>query len=263
MYLKSARFKNFRSFDEGEITFRKDLTVLIGENNGGKSNAIDAIRLLTVPLSGRREIYCEPTDARFGSGATQFELEARFAGLSTGQQGRFISAAIDGSLTTAAFGLRFDTRHQGAKPTWWAGRLGNTAEPGCHEMIRHVYLPPLRDAKRALASGNPTRIQALLSHFLDGTMPKELAKELARTPRHPILGKVDTAVQKGLEALTAGVRRQSAALGFSSDEDLIDIARDLRFKLADHGVAPEDLRYSGHGYANLLYMAINPRLRVA
>lgn len=105
MYLKSTKFRNFRSFDEGEIEFRKDLTVFIGENNGGNSNAIDAIRLLTVPLSGRREIYCEPTDVRFGSGASQFELEASFSGLSAGQQGRFISAATDGSLTTAAFGL--------------------------------------------------------------------------------------------------------------------------------------------------------------
>ncbi|RZI38104.1 ATP-dependent endonuclease, partial [Herbaspirillum sp. HC18] len=35
----------------------------------------------------------------------------------------------------------------------------------------------------------------------------------------------------------------------------VDIARDLRFKLADHGVHPEDLQYSGHGYANLLFMA--------
>jgi putative ATP-dependent endonuclease of the OLD family len=51
------------------------------------------------------------------------------------------------------------------------------------------------------------------------------------------------------------VRRQVASLGFANDEKLIDIARDLRFKLADHGIAPEDLRYSGHGYANLLYMA--------
>jgi putative ATP-dependent endonuclease of OLD family len=46
-----------------------------------------------------------------------------------------------------------------------------------------------------------------------------------------------------------------ASLGFANDEKLIDIARDLRFKLADHGIAPEDLRYSGHGYANLLYIA--------
>jgi putative ATP-dependent endonuclease of OLD family len=34
------------------------------------------------------------------------------------------------------------------------------------------------------------------------------------------------------------------------------VARDLRFKLGDHGIDPEDLRYSGHGYANLLFMAI-------
>ena len=63
-------------------------------------------------------------------------------------------------------------------------------------------------------------------------------------------------LRRGLSALTGGVRRQAATLGFASDEGLIDIARDLRFKLADHGVDPEDLRYSGHGYANLLFMAI-------
>jgi putative ATP-dependent endonuclease of OLD family len=44
-------------------------------------------------------------------------------------------------------------------------------------------------------------------------------------------------------------------LSFANNEKLIDIARDLRFKLADHGIEPEDLRYSGHGYANLLFMA--------
>jgi putative ATP-dependent endonuclease of OLD family len=123
-------------------------------------------------------------------------------------------------------------------------------------MVRHVYLPPLRDAKRSLASGNPTRIMALLNHFLEGTTPAQLAKELARTHSHDVLFKVDGAVEKGLSALTSGVRRQTASLGFATDEALVDIARDLRFKLADHGVDPEDLRYSGHGYANLLFMAI-------
>ena len=69
------------------------------------------------------------------------------------------------------------------------------------------------------------------------------------------MGKVSGAVEVGLSALTAGVRRQAASLGFANDEKLIDIARDLRFKLADQGIEPEDLGYSGHGYANLLYMA--------
>jgi putative ATP-dependent endonuclease of the OLD family len=66
---------------------------------------------------------------------------------------------------------------------------------------------------------------------------------------------VGNAVAVGLGALTSGVRLQATSLGFANDEKLIDIARDLRFKLADHGIEPEDLRYSGHGYANLLYMA--------
>ena len=76
-----------------------------------------------------------------------------------------------------------------------------------------------------------------------------------RTSEHQILNDVDAAVATGLDVLTAGVRPQGAALGFNTDEKLIDIARDLRFKLADYGITPEDLQYSGHGFANLLYIA--------
>jgi putative ATP-dependent endonuclease of OLD family len=257
MYLEKLAIKNFRSFDEGEVLLSRDLTIFVGENNGGKSNAIDAIRLTTTPLSGRREIYCEPTDIRFGSDSRRFDIEARFVELSVPQQGRFISAVADQSLETAVFGLSYEENKAGfsVRPTLWAGHLKTAPEPGCHDTVRHVYLPPLRDAKRALASGNPTRIYALLNHFLGGEDPDALAKRLGRDAEEPILSKVDGAVATGLSALTAGVRRQVASLGFANDEKLIDIARDLRFRLADHGIAPEDLRYSGHGYANLLYMA--------
>jgi len=82
-----------------------------------------------------------------------------------------------------------------------------------------------------------------------------LANRLKRDPGEKILKDIGGAVDVGLSALTGGVRRQGSSLGFSTDESLIDIARDLRFKLADHGIEPEDLRYTGHGYANLLYMA--------
>ncbi|MGY8664148.1 AAA family ATPase [Bradyrhizobium sp. UFLA05-109] len=254
MYLRTIALRNFRSFDTGEVELQKDLTVFVGENNGGKSNTIDGIRLLTQPLGGRREIYCEPTDVRFQSQTAGFELEGVFTDLSVGQQGRLISASTDASLSEARFGLRYNGG-PGDRPGLWAGKPGNQPEQGCHDMIRHVYLPPLRDAKRALASGNPTRITALLNHFLGDVSASDLARDLARQADHAVLSKVDQAVGKGLTALTAGVRPQAAALGFASQETLVDIARDLRFKLADHGVHPEDLQYSGHGYANLLFMA--------
>lgn len=257
MYLKSLTLRNFRSFECTEISMRKDLTIFVGENNSGKSNAIDAIRLLTTPLGGRRELYCETTDIRFGSAEREFELIGSFDELNPAQQGRLISAATDPAITGCIFGLKYDesTGRYPVRPVLWGGHQQWTPEPGCHEMIRHVYLPPLRDAKRALASGNPSRINALLNHFLDGGDPEALAKALQRSADAEILVKVGRAVDVGLSALTSGARRQSVALGFANDEKLIDIARDLRFKLADHGIAPEDLRYSGHGYANLLYMA--------
>lgn len=257
MYLEKLGLNNFRSFEQAEIPLCKDLTILVGENNGGKSNAIDAIRLLTTPLGGRRELYCETTDIRFGSAERKFVLTAAFAELNQAQKGRMISAATDSAITGCVFGVKYDemTGRFPIRPQLWAGAQQGNPEPGCHEWIRHVYLPPLRDAKRALASGNPTRIYALLNHFLEGAPPEELAKSLRRGADAEFLGKVGGAVEVGLSALTAGVRRQAASLGFANDEKLIDIARDLRFKLADHGVEPEDLRYSGHGYANLLYMA--------
>lgn len=257
MHLSQLQVTNFRSFAEEQIYFERDLTVLVGGNNGGKSNLIDAIRLVTTPLSGRRELYCEQTDIRFGSTMGAFSIQATFDGLTPPQQGRLISATSDDTLKAACFGLTYEisAKQTQARPKLWAGRFKSPPELGAHEMIRHVYLPPLRDAKRALASGNPTRIHALLHHFLGDRDPDEIARKLARTSDDQILKDVDLAVANGLDILTTGVRQQSASLGFNSDEKLIDIARDLRFKLADHGVAPEDLQYSGHGFANLLYMA--------
>lgn len=257
MYLKSISIANFRSFDQDEIHLSPHVSILVGENNGGKSNAIDAIRLVTSPLGGRREIYCEPTDIRFGADDRRFEISAMFDDLSASQQGRFISAVANQTMNSALLGMTYDESLGGPPfhPSYWGGQFRAAPEAGCREMVRHVYLPPLRDAKRALASGNPTRIHALLQHFLAESNPKELAQRLGRQTNDEVLKAVDKAVDENLKQLSSGVRKQASSLGFSSDETLIDIARDLRFKLADHGIEPEDLRYSGHGYANLLYMA--------
>ncbi len=54
MHLGSLTISRFRSCNNVTVSLRPDLTVLVGENNGGKSNVVDAIRLLTLPLSGRR-----------------------------------------------------------------------------------------------------------------------------------------------------------------------------------------------------------------
>jgi len=140
MHLEKLELSNFRSFSNETILLGRDLTIFVGENNGGKSNAIDAIRLITSPLGGRREIYCEQTDIRFGGGQSRFDLQATYAGLSVPQQGRFISAAADQSLSSAIFGLTYDETKNffPVRPTLSAGQNKGVPEPGCHDMVRHV-----------------------------------------------------------------------------------------------------------------------------
>jgi putative ATP-dependent endonuclease of OLD family len=233
--------------------------VLVGENNGGKSNIIDAMRLLTLPLNGRRERYPEDEDLRRGSSTANFEIVGQYSGLSDTLKGLLITAVPDPTKDTAIFGYRYEPRSDNAprgRTTFWAGKF-DSAEPetGSTDLIRHVYLPALRDAHQALGSGSGARVMALFRHFLPKDKEKDFLENVRRKENPPeVLTTMNTEIETALGALTSGVRRQQAKLDFAT-ESLLDVARSLRFKLADAGVTPEEIRASGLGYSNLLYMA--------
>jgi DNA repair exonuclease SbcCD ATPase subunit len=85
MFLSSIHVTNFRSCDQTIVKFHEDLTILAGENNAGKTNVLDAIRLLTSPTDGRRARFAEREDVRRDTGAT-FEVVAEFGALSDEQR---------------------------------------------------------------------------------------------------------------------------------------------------------------------------------
>jgi hypothetical protein len=102
MHLRELHLQRFRSFMDGTVAFHPHLTALVGENNGGKSNVIDALRLLVQPMNGRRELYCEESDVRRGVATQSFALKATFDGLSPAQKGLLITAVPDPRPFTAA-----------------------------------------------------------------------------------------------------------------------------------------------------------------
>ena len=259
MHLRSLKLSRFRSCADVTISLRPDLTVLVGENNGGKSNVVDAIRMLTLPLSGRRERYPEDEDVRRQSLLPSFQIEGVFAALGDTLKGLLLAAVPDVSKDEAVLGYRYESRSERAprgKSTFWAGRFDtNGPEAGSTDLIRHVYLPPLRDATQALGSGSGTRVMALLRHFLPKSREADFLAGVKRAEDRPdVLKTMNTEIGTALGMLTNGVRPQSASLDFYQ-ETLLDVARDLRFRLSDAGLVPEDIRASGLGYSNLLYMA--------
>lgn len=259
MHMDTLTLRRFRSCADVTIKLRPDLTVLVGENNGGKSNIVDGLRLLILPLNGRRDRYPDDEDLRRGSAEGSFTVEGHFAGLSDTLKGLLIAAVPDPTMDSAIFGMRYQTKVAGSlrgRSSFWAGKFDTAEpEPGSTDLIRHVYLPPLRDAKQTLGSGSATRIATLLEYFLEeGEEPGFLEYVKRSAEPHRIIAAVNTEIESALRNLTRGVRPQAASLGFTT-EALSDVARDLRFRLGDAGMTPEDIRSSGLGYANLLYMA--------
>jgi DNA replication and repair protein RecF len=55
MFLKQLKLRNFRNYTELEFPFKKDVTVLIGENAQGKTNFLESIYLLSTAKSAKAD----------------------------------------------------------------------------------------------------------------------------------------------------------------------------------------------------------------
>ena len=91
VHLDTLILTRFKSCKLTKIKLQPDLAVLVGPNSGGKSNLIDALRLLTPPLNGRRDRYPEPDDLQRGSTETNLLIEGHFSSLSVAQKGLLVS----------------------------------------------------------------------------------------------------------------------------------------------------------------------------
>lgn len=262
MHLRRLRLTNFRSCASTDLRFDKTLTVLAGENNGGKTNIIDALRLVTAPSDERRTRFVRPDDVRVG--ATDLRLEIEFEALDPAQCGIFFSALSSNAATDASWQFAWAPPTGAARrrsPTWTVGpRAQPETEPEIRDFIRHVHLPALRDADRDLASSSPGRIEFLLRQLLFGKDDERdalLASVRAASNdvlSQPPLDEAQNRVRSAFTPLAAGFHPHDAHLRFV-DPTLVGLARDLRFTLTQQGIDPAGLAQTGLGYSNLLYLA--------
>ena len=105
-------------------------------------------------MNGRRDRYPEDEDLRRRSAEPDFRIEGQYSGLSDTLKGLLICAVPNPIEDLANFGLRYEvptSESARGRTTFWAGKFTD-AEPemGSTDLIRHVYLPPLRDAQKTL-----------------------------------------------------------------------------------------------------------------
>ncbi|CAL9328455.1 hypothetical protein SUDANB121_00031 [Nocardiopsis dassonvillei] len=197
------------------------------------------------------------------------ELTAVYAGMGPAESGTHLQAVVPeaeepnlGSGNRARYSVRFDRPAVNARPqrpVWSAGRLLDDPEPEARRLVRHVYLPPMRNAQQELASSSGNRLRLILAAELGGeeavkAFEEEQAALFQGLERHTKVRAARERINAPLEHLTAGAHPQHMGLSFA-DPTLVSIARALRTRMGDEGLAFEDIARSGLGYANLLYIA--------
>lgn len=94
MHLSTIEIKSFRSLREVSVDFQSGLNVLVGRNNTGKTNLIQAIRHALGPSASRGEALWLDRDDFFRASATtepdaSMSVSLTFAGLTDEQRTHF------------------------------------------------------------------------------------------------------------------------------------------------------------------------------
>jgi putative ATP-dependent endonuclease of OLD family len=260
MQLRTATIANFRSCRESTVQFDGNLTLLVGENDAGKSNVIDALRAATPPVSGRRTLWFDADrDLNYEAEAgSPIDVQLVYDELTETERGIYSALTSNaGDLVyTAAFDPSEPARRHWLRHTTRLERVPDP-EPENRERIAHVYLPPLRDAVTALDSARGERLHEIfrmLTEEEQNAFRADANSALKDLADNPASTKVVTSVQQHLTSITEPVRHRQVHVKHR-EQKLRALLRALRLHMAGVGLEPADLAESGLGYANLLFIA--------
>jgi putative ATP-dependent endonuclease of OLD family len=267
VFIDSLKLSQFRGIST-TLWFNSPLAVVVGENNTGKSAAIDALRTVLWPSDGpraRRWITVEDfTHDPVTGGRTSdaFEIEVGFGGLSASDEAEMVTC-LSPSLGAGFARLRLRAAIDAQDRIHHELIGGDVSSPQVDqfglEAVQHVYLPPLRDAARDLAPGRANRVAALLR----GLAPKSHADrgkiESILKTANDAMSDVDAMVTADAEV--AVHLRAMVSPGYALPTDLRfapaefeAIVRTLRGHIGEITTLP--IESTGLGMHNLLFMAV-------
>lgn len=180
MILKTVRIWNFRQFSSSvdspglQANFHGGVNVLIGENDSGKSTIIDAIKIVLLTQSNE---YIRITEDDFysdkaGNCADELKIECLLTDFSDDEAKNFIEwlqfEKKDGKIVyNLKLSFKAWKENNRIFTDLRAGIIGEgTKMDGrARELLKCIYLKPLRDAEKEMGSRKGSRLsQILYSH---------------------------------------------------------------------------------------------------
>lgn len=267
MYVTALRAIGYRNLNT-TIALRQPFAVIVGENNAGKSNVIDALRTVLEPEAGPRgRCWLRAEDfAHDGHGtriADELELEVTLSDLNAEAQARMVTClAPKAGAGVARLRLNATVGPTGRVQTQWFGGDSeqDDLERHARDAVRFVYLHPLRDAAADLRPGRDNKLVPFVRALAPPDHADHQAIIDAAEAANLALDKIKTIVQARklvadrLGAMTGQGRfTQQSGLAFE-DARFDRVVGALRAKIGQ--LAALEMEENGLGYTNLLYMSV-------
>lgn len=274
MYLAKIEVTNFRSLKHLTANLQPGLNVLVGRNNSGKTNLLDAIRHAIGPAGARGEALWLSGDDFYRASvkdakpADTISISLTFEGLSDAQRAHFFEivdfnvADLSKSKAILHFEATWPEGKRQATIDRWGGGPSADRSPVSAQILESLsvtFLPALRDAEAALAPGVKSRLALLLRDLIKragGTTKTDIEKIFhdanKKLEEQPLISDVKSSLQ-GTTKSIAGTDYAPSAIRASGVE--IDrVLRTLRVQMESGPI--DDISANGLGYNNLLYMAV-------
>lgn len=282
MYISAVYIKNFRCFSECRIELNPKLTVLVGENNIGKSNFLTALALIFSPDASNASRQLQAEDIWHGwqklNALPVVKIQVTLAGFETDEEKALVAKWLINSPDQLQARITYEYRPvievQGNLPDElpiddyeWAIYGGEKERERIDYrdlgQIRLELLPALRDAQREIAYGGQRRFGRLISRFKTedfdkGKDPSKHKVERAalllnkRLERTQPIAEAQTQLNQRLEAISGSTNKQ--VVTFVPELVFDDLVKNIQVYIGDSGRIPQSVEFNGLGYNNLLYI---------
>jgi len=258
MWLNKLKIRNFRKIENLTISFPRGLSVIVGENNSGKTTIIDALRLMLFSSRDFDALRLNEDDFRREGEVAPIEVSCTFCDLKDEDEVHFQECLVD--IGDGKFEVQLNARAEynsitrRANVKMWGGETeGGFLPSNLYDKLTSIYLQPLRDPESGLKPGRHSQVSRLID-----CLTEEDEHEDFETIVRDANGKIREL--KPVKAAKEDIDTQMVSIAGKELTQKTDlIFSDPTFYRIIAGLQPEieDLPFAlnGLGYNNLVFTA--------
>ncbi|MGX7666321.1 ATP-dependent nuclease [Flavobacterium pedocola] len=265
MYLASIYIENYKGIKKLNVSFQKDINVIIGENGSCKTALIDAIRLLYNLGNQQRELYVTTDDFHIGESVITISYE--FRDLTTDQKGAFYEYVVLGETEEedyARITISYKRENQKVIFSYFTGEVeGQKADSITFQFFIHYYLGALRDSTRDLMTNRSSILGNLINRQVENNNSQESYETLIKTANDNLLKlKEVTDSRQSINTNLTKIYKQSVEnqIGLRIEEAKAEHIVNIIKPYLPHDTATLSgngfsLKQNSLGFNNLIYIA--------